>query len=102
MVLSKTISTLLRKSTAMERRTPWIRNPKPMWISEAEKTITETLSPLGYKLPEGFLIRELKTIEENARNGTGRGTFYMDELIEDVATKLLNSAETQIVCAGAA
>jgi hypothetical protein len=103
MIVSKIISTELRKSTEKERRKwPWNPMGGTPWILVASREINQTLSNIGLKIPQNLLVSELLIIEEHARKGTGRGTFYMVELIEEVSIKLIEAVESKKLIAAAA
>jgi hypothetical protein len=92
-VISGIIKKELRMATAMEmRRAPWMWNPVNPWIVEAEKKINKITLPLGFKILSEPTILNLEKIEKTARKGTGRhNPHFMNELIEDVSEKLMES-----------
>lgn len=103
MIVNSIISKELRKSTEKERRKwPWSPMTETPWIPATSREINQILSSLGLKIPPHLLVNELLLIEEHARRGTGRGTPYMVELIEEVSVKLIEALESEILTAAAA
>lgn len=98
--IKKIIEKNLKRATKEMKMTWWSK--KPEWIAQACIEIKEMLRPLGHEIKDSNLLKKLHLIETDARKGTGRGTPYMEELIEETSIQLANMMESLEVTAAAA
>lgn len=90
------------KRATNERKMTWWSKKTPEWISQACIEINEMLLPLGHEIKDSNLLKKLHAIETDARKGTGRGTPYMEELVEETSIQLADMMESLEVTAAAA